>query len=144
MKYLFLTILIISAKSLYSQNISGKIETSIPVGQEINVGLLNTNFKTKADSLGFYRLENIPKGNYKIAITSAGFKNITQRISVLENENLNLDFELEEDQNELNEVVVSGTLKPVKRLESAVPVEVYSPVFFKKIRRQVFTMRFKT
>ncbi|WP_294965271.1 TonB-dependent receptor [uncultured Flavobacterium sp.] len=132
MKYLFLTILIISAKSLYSQNISGKIETSIPVGQEINVGLLNTNFKTKADSLGLYRLENIPKGNYKIAITSAGFKNITQRISVLENENLNLDFELEEDQNELNEVVVSGTLKPVKRLESAVPVEVYSPVSFKK------------
>ncbi len=36
------------------------------------------------------------------------------------------------DQNELNEVVVSGTLKAVKRLESAVPVEVYSPVFFKK------------
>ena len=35
-------------------------------------------------------------------------------------------------QNELNEVVVSGTLKAVRRLESAVPVEVYSPVFFKK------------
>ena len=35
-------------------------------------------------------------------------------------------------QNQLNEVVVSGTLKPVRRLESAVPVEVYSPVFFKK------------
>ncbi|MBL0736307.1 TonB-dependent receptor [Flavobacterium sp. GN10] len=132
MKYLFLTILIISAKSLYSQNISGKIESSIPAGQEINVALLNTNFKTKTDSLGFYKLENIPKGNYRINVTSTGFKPITQRISVLENENLNLDFELEEDQNELNEVVVSGTLKPVKRLESAVPVEVYSPVFFKK------------
>jgi outer membrane receptor for ferrienterochelin and colicins len=37
-----------------------------------------------------------------------------------------------ENQNELNEVVVSGTLKPVKRLESPVPVEVYSAVFFKK------------
>ena len=35
-------------------------------------------------------------------------------------------------ENFLNEVVVSGTLKAVKRLESAVPVEVYSPVFFKK------------
>jgi len=35
-------------------------------------------------------------------------------------------------EKELNEVVVSGTLKAVKRLESAVPVEVYSPVFFKK------------
>ena len=35
-------------------------------------------------------------------------------------------------ENQLNEVVVSGTLKAVKRLESSVPVEVYSPVFFKK------------
>ncbi len=132
MKYLFLAILIISAKSLYSQNISGKVTKSIPDGQDITISLLNTNFKTQTDSLGIYQLQNIPKGAYKIHVTSTRFKPITQRISVLENENLNLDFELEEDQNELNEVVVSGTLKPVKRLESAVPVEVYSPVFFKK------------
>lgn len=41
-------------------------------------------------------------------------------------------LEKKNDKNELNEVVISGTLKPVKRLESAVPVEVYTPVFFKK------------
>jgi outer membrane receptor for ferrienterochelin and colicins len=35
-------------------------------------------------------------------------------------------------ENLLNEVVVTGTLKAVRRLESPVPVEVYSPVFFKK------------
>ena len=46
--------------------------------------------------------------------------------------NLVLDFELKDNENKLNEVVVSGTLKAVKRLESAVPVEVYSPIFFKK------------
>ncbi|WP_026727404.1 TonB-dependent receptor [Flavobacterium denitrificans] len=132
MKYLFLTILIISATRLYSQNISGKIDGLIPPGQEINISLLNTNFKTQTDSVGFYKLENVPKGNYKIHVSSTGFKTINQKISVLENQNLNLDFELNEDQNELDEVVVSGTLKPVKRLESAVPVEVYSPVFFKK------------
>jgi outer membrane receptor for ferrienterochelin and colicins len=39
---------------------------------------------------------------------------------------------IKKNENELNEVVVSGTLKAVKRLESAVPVEVYSHVFFKK------------
>lgn len=132
MKYLFLTILIISTQSIFSQNISGKVESVLPIDQEITIRLLNTNFKAQTDSLGFYKLENIPNGTYKINVTSTGFKPITQRISVLENENLNLDFELEEDQNELNEVVVSGTLKPVKRLESAVPVEVYSPTFFKK------------
>ena len=132
MKYLFLTILIISIQSIFSQNISGKVESILPIGQEITIRLLNTNFRTQTDSLGLYKLENIPSGTYKINVTSTGFKPITQRISVLENKNLNLDFELEEDQNELNEVVVSGTLKPVKRLESAVPVEVYSPTFFKK------------
>lgn len=132
MKYLFLTILIITTKSIYSQNITGKINSDSPLTQEIDIRLLNTNFKTQADSLGNYKLENIPAGSYKIAIISTGFKTLTQKIALSENQNLNLDFELKEDQNELNEVVVSGTLKPVKRLESAVPVEVYSPVFFKK------------
>lgn len=32
----------------------------------------------------------------------------------------------------MNDVVISGTLKPVKRLESPVPVEIYTPVFLKK------------
>ncbi|MEN2486558.1 TonB-dependent receptor [Flavobacterium sp. B11] len=132
MKYLFLTILIIATKSVFSQNITGKVESILPIDQEITIRLLNTNFRTQADSLGFYKLENIPNGTYKINVTSTGFKPITHRITIVENENLNLDFELEEDQNQLNEVVVSGTLKPVKRLESAVPVEVYSPTFFKK------------
>lgn len=32
----------------------------------------------------------------------------------------------------IDEVVLSGTLKPVRKLDSPVPVEVYSPVFFKR------------
>lgn len=35
-------------------------------------------------------------------------------------------------QAELAEVVVTGTLKEVKRVESPVPVEVYSAAFFKE------------
>ncbi|WP_163400185.1 TonB-dependent receptor [Flavobacterium fluviatile] len=132
MKYLFLTILIISAKSIFAQNISGKVERSFSANQESTIRLLNTDFKTQTDSLGFYQLQNIPKGTYKIQVTSTGFKPQTQKISIGDEQDLILNFELHEDKNELNEVVVSGTLKPVKRLESAVPVEVYSPVFFKK------------
>ena len=120
-----------SAKGVHSQTISGKVNRDNDA-QLIKITLLNTAFKTEADSTGNYKLENIPQGNYRIQVTSTGFKPITQRISVTENQNLNLDFELKDNENELNEVVVSGTLKAVKRLESAVPVEVYSPVFFKK------------
>ena len=47
--------------------------------------------------------------------------------------NIEKDSLAKKDQHsELNEVVVSGTLKAIKRLESTVPVEVYTPVFFKK------------
>lgn len=36
------------------------------------------------------------------------------------------------DQRELDAIVVTGTMKPMKRLESPVNVEVYTPQFFKK------------
>lgn len=42
-----------------------------------------------------------------------------------------MDFNLKEITT-LNEVVVTGTLKPISRLETAVPVEVYTTTFLKK------------
>jgi outer membrane receptor for ferrienterochelin and colicins len=132
MKYLFSILFLILTKASYSQTISGKVTYEALERKQIQVKLLNTDFITETDSLGFYKFTNIPIGTYRLSVTAAGLRTITQKISVLENQELKLDFELKEDKNELNEVVVSGTLKPVKRLESAVPVEVYSPAFFKK------------
>jgi len=132
MKYLFSILFLILTKASHSQTISGKVTYEALETKQIQVKLLNTDFITETDSLGFYKFTNIPIGTYRLSVTAAGFRTITQKISVLENQELKLDFELKEDKNELNEVVVSGTLKPVKRLESAVPVEVYSPAFFKK------------
>ncbi|WLD23892.1 TonB-dependent receptor [Flavobacterium dauae] len=36
------------------------------------------------------------------------------------------------DEDTLDEIVISGTMKPVSRSQSLVPVEVYTPTFFKK------------
>lgn len=135
MKYLFSILSLFMLQLSFSQNgtsISGKIVVENNEKQQAMVELLKTKYKTPTDSLGHYKLENIPAGNYKIQIASFGLKTITKNIVLKENEDLVLDFELKNNENELNEVVVSGTLKAVKRLESAVPVEVYSPVFFKK------------
>jgi len=135
MKYLFLLLSFFSFAHSFSQNtssISGKVTIENKEIQQTTIELLKTKYKTQTDSLNNYKLENISAGNYKIQISSLGLKTITKNIVLKENENLIIDFELKENQNELNEVVVSGTLKPIKRLESAVPVEVYTPVFFKK------------
>lgn len=118
-----------------SQNtasISGKIAVENKEIQQVTILLLKTKYKTQTDSLGIYKIENIPAGNYKIQISSLGLKTVFKNLILKEKEHLILDYKLKENENELNEVVVSGTLKAVKRLESAVPVEVYSPVFFKK------------
>jgi hypothetical protein len=42
-----------------------------------------------------------------------------------------LDFEISNTENKLNEVVISGTLKPVRRLENPVPVEIITATFLK-------------
>lgn len=135
MKYLFTILLFSILQVSFSQNttsISGKVSIENQENPQANIQLLKTNYKTQTDSLGNYKLESIPQGNYKIQISSLGLQTIIKNISVKENQPLIIDFELSNDENELNEVVISGTLKAVKRLESAVPVEVYSPVFFKK------------
>lgn len=135
MKYLFTIALFSMLQISFSQNtatISGRVTIENQENRQANVQLLKTNYKTQTDSLGYYKLEYVPQGNYKIQISSLGLQTLTKSISTKENQTLTLDFELSNDENELNEVVISGTLKAVKRLESAVPVEVYTPVFFKK------------
>ncbi|RTZ08275.1 TonB-dependent receptor [Flavobacterium bomense] len=119
----------------YSQektNLSGFISSEKKGVSEARVFLIGTKYATQTDSLGNYSIANIAEGNYKIQIVAEGFQTLKKNITVKINENTILDLELSNNENQLNEVVVSGTLKPVKRLESPVPVEVYSPIFFKK------------
>ncbi|MFV8334939.1 TonB-dependent receptor [Flavobacterium sp. RSP29] len=113
-------------------SLSGFVSSEKKGVSEARVFLIGTKYATQTDSLGNYSIANIAGGNYRIQITASGFQTLKKNITVKINENTILDFELSNNENQLNEVVVSGTLKPVKRLESPVPVEVYSPVFFKK------------
>ncbi|MFV8325629.1 TonB-dependent receptor [Flavobacterium sp. ZS1P14] len=112
--------------------ISGSVSSENKAIPEASVVIIGTQYKTKTDNLGKYTFENIPEGTYKIQIIANSFQTSRKNITVKKNENTIVDFELSNIENQLNEVVVSGTLKAVKRLESAVPVEVYSPIFFKK------------
>src|SRR5690606_10289902 len=59
-----------------------------------------------------------------LAITLLGF---TNTFSQVEQDTLTNDMD-----DTLEEIVISGTMKPVLRSESLVPVEVYTPTFFKK------------
>jgi outer membrane receptor for ferrienterochelin and colicins len=70
-------------------------------------------------------------GNYEITASYTGFKSQTQRITITDTTEIILDFNVRDDTT-LDEIVITGTLKPVSRMESPVPVEVYKPVFSRK------------
>ena len=135
MKKIFILSLFLVADFSYAQEktfVSGFVSSEKKAIPNASIVIMETNYKTKSDSLGNYTLNNIPEGTYKIQVVANSFQISRKNIIVKKEGNTIVDFELSNTENQLNEVVVSGTLKAVKRLESAVPVEVYSPIFFKK------------
>lgn len=109
----------------------GKITSEGQSLSGANIVLKNTKYATISDSMGVYSIKNIPSGNYEVLISYTGFKSQKKNSSVTDTTEITLDFDLK-DSHVLDEVVITGTLKAVSRLESPVPVEVYKPAFFKK------------
>ncbi len=132
MKNLILSFYVLLPSLIFAQaNIKGKITAEgIPV-QQANIVLKKTNKASVSDTEGLYSLKNIAPGEYEIAASHTGLKTETKKITVTDSTEIIMDFNLKEN-NTLDEVVVTGTLKAVSRLESSVPVEVYKPTFFKK------------
>lgn len=134
MAKLFLTLLFLSLGfSLHAQLaiVSGAVladETPVPFA---NVFLKGTSTGTSTDADGNFVLKDIPAGTYTIVASLLGFESTQQQIQLQRGAKFEIILELTPATNQLNEVVVSGTMKEMSRLESPVPVEVYSPQFFK-------------
>jgi outer membrane receptor for ferrienterochelin and colicins len=112
--------------------VSGKVISNGKPLELATIKLSKTSLGATTDSSGFFSLKNIPAGSYTINVSSINYRQETKQISLKDTQNLVVVFELFPLNNNLDEVVVTGTLKEVKRMESPVPVEVYTPVFFKK------------
>ncbi|HBK82467.1 MAG TPA: TonB-dependent receptor [Flavobacterium sp.] len=96
-----------------------------------SIQILELKKGTSANENGFYSFDNISNGSYTILFYYAGYQSKTTKIIIENQKELNVNGTLFETII-LNEVVLSGTLKPVSRLETPVPVEVYLTSFFKK------------
>ena len=126
-------ILLFALKSnAQTSSIIGKVVSGIDTLQSATVSLVGTNIGRRTDSLGNYNFKNLSAGNYKIKVSAIGYSPLFKTVTLKENEIIITNFELGKTQTNLNEVVITGTLKEVRRMESPVPVEVYSPTYFKK------------
>lgn len=106
--------------------ISGKKPVSFAA-----VGLNATTLGTMADEAGSFLLKSIPTGSYEIIITAVGYQPFQKRV-VVGAEKVVLRIELVKANQQLQEVVVSGTLKETFVTKSPIHVEVYTPKLFRK------------
>lgn len=97
-----------------------------------NVYLEGTNLGTATNEKGIFLLDNVPVGVKLLKVTVIGYLPYSVKINLTTNESKSLSIQIIASSEQLEETVVTGTLKAVRRSESPVPVEVYSPTFLKK------------
>lgn len=129
MEYLVLFLSMLSI-SLNAQQITGSVFSDGEPLPYVNIYLKGTSKGTATDENGFYKINVIESGSYTILASFTGFQTQRKNLTISSN-SVVVNFDLLESEL-LEEVVVTGTLKAVSRLESPVPVEVYTPIFFKK------------
>jgi outer membrane receptor for ferrienterochelin and colicins len=90
----------------------------------------NTIIGTNTDENGIFELvfnESVKKQT--LIVRYIGYE---AQYIVLEKEKFVYDIFLKNNNSNLSEVVVTGTMKAVSKMDSPVPIEVYTPAFFKR------------
>ncbi|WP_350293736.1 TonB-dependent receptor [uncultured Croceitalea sp.] len=115
-----------------SASIKGLISTDAEGIPFANVYIKGTKNGTATNEEGFYSITNLSPGNYILVASAIGYEAVRKPFLIGKEDTITLNITLQPSAEALDEMVVTGTLKAVSRLESAVPVEVYSPTFLKK------------
>ncbi len=131
----FLCALLVGTANILSAqiaSISGKIISEGKPVAAASIAILATSKGTTTDTSGYYQFSDLKPGSYTIRVSGIGFFTREKKVVVREDQPQIVNVELNISENALSDVVVTGTMKEVRRMESPVAVEVYSPVYFKK------------
>ena len=131
LKYILASILtlILYSNCCGQYAITGSIVSAagnIPVIQA-NVQITNTTLGAASDRNGKYHIPNIAPGEYTISVSYIGMETRELQVSVLD-QDITVDFILEEDAEYLNEIVVRGAYQAtgLQRLRAVEDNAIYS------------------
>ena len=126
-RFLFFLISIVQISFSQQHPVKGVVISNNSPLEGATITIEGTNIGTITDQYGNFNLNISKIKNTKIIISYLGYKP-QKYIIVSHTKDIGI-IELHQE-NQLNEVVISGTLKPVSKLNSPVPVEVYTKDFF--------------
>ncbi len=131
--YIILLLLVVGSRAIAQQiKISGVVKdssngTALPFA---NVIIENNGVGTVANENGFFSF-SFPDSLITNKLV-ASFHGYSTKSQALVTGKQVYNFQLQPDSHFLNEVVVSGTMKEVSKMDSSIPVEIYTPTLFKK------------
>ncbi|MDN3665080.1 TonB-dependent receptor domain-containing protein [Algibacter miyuki] len=131
MRTLIFTLFYLLSFTISAQTITGITTTDGDALPYVNVYLKGTQKGSVSNDDGVFSIKNIPQGKHTITASFTGYQTQRTTITVSKSDDITINFDLPESEI-LDEIVVTGTLKSVSRLDSPVPVEVYSTAFLKK------------
>ncbi len=125
---LFFMTAFLSVYSFAQGRLTGTV-TDAKTGEKLlgtDVVLLKTQKGTYTDEQGFFELNNIPKGTYKLSVSYVGYRTFFKNITIQDNETKILDISLKENATSLEEVTITAKSKARKLREKAAPISVIS------------------
>lgn len=130
----FIMLSIVGFYSAQNSSVSGQILAEGVPQKTVGVYIDGTDHATFSDSLGNYQFDELPADRYQIKAAIDGYSKFAKEIKLKDGENaeVNIIFKSSENSADIEDVVITGTMKAVRRSESPVSVEVYSPAYFKK------------
>lgn len=129
---LIITIFFLTSYNLKGQHIlEGYVKDKTQKGLAgITIRLDKTSLGAVTDSVGFFKISNISNGDYTLFVNGIGVEPLARKITITEqNSTLELIATLTD---ELESIVVSGTLKETEISKSPILVEVYNDRFLQK------------
>lgn len=130
---LAVVILIICSIELAAQTgrLSGKVMAANGPLSSATIALKGSGKILPADSMGHFSIADINYGKLKLQITAAGYQPFDSAF-LFDAATRPLTINLLQNISMVDEVVISGTMRAVSKMSSPIPVEVYTPAFFKK------------
>ncbi len=164
--YLYILNIFCFSSVVYAQQLQGKVLDKaqkpiayaqlMAISANKNINIKNTEkikYYAVSDTLGNFLFEEMPFGEYDILVQHTSFQDFSKKINITnktkndknsENQGVEIqvftqNFVLETIDENLEEVVISGTLKETTRLLSPILVEVFTKDYFRKnISPQLF------
>ncbi|MEX2371996.1 MAG: TonB-dependent receptor [Bacteroidales bacterium] len=121
-----------SQKMKTEANIIGHVTHSGDHLPFATIGLTGTTIGTVTDETGHYRLTNLPTGKQKMIVSMVGYKTRERIVHIEPGTTIEINFNLETDLLQIEEVVVSADRAEQKRTMAPVIVNTLSQRLFRK------------